>query len=121
MGFAITKKTQSAIPDVPWQKLKKRVLGEKYDLSLVLTNDIIIKKLNKKYLRKNKTAGVLAFPLTDKEGEVFICPLHIKKEAKKYKFDFKDYLKKNFIHGLLHLKGFKHGKKMEEEEKSLEK
>lgn len=56
-----------------------------------------------------KTSNVLAFPLSKTSGEIVIC----KAAAKPYTADFL------FIHGLLHLKGYKHGGIMEREEAKL--
>lgn len=96
--------------DTRWQKIKNKVLGKSFNLSVVLTDDNLLRKLNRKYRGKNKSTSVLSFRLSKKDGEIFINKKFAKKKA------FFDYL---FIHSLLHLKGFRHGKKMEEEEKKL--
>ena len=116
MNFSLTKMVKGALPKIPWSKIKNKVIGEKYDLSLVLTNDIIIKRLNSRYLKRNRATCILAFMLSSRQGEIFICPSWIKKIAKENKMNFKYELNKIFIHGLLHLKGREHGKKMEKEE-----
>ena len=91
-------------------------------LTLLLSNNNYIKKLNYKFRNKNKPTDVLSFPY------------HAKKELKKYFKEKKIYLgdiaisyeyifiKKNkclsnqkvliktFIHGFLHLLGFDHNK-----------
>jgi probable rRNA maturation factor len=89
-----------------WKKIKDRVLGKDYDLSAVSASDALMKKLNKTYRKKKGSANVLSFPLSKKMGEIFI-----NKNAKQKKL--------LFIHSLLHLKGLKHGKIMEREEKKL--
>ena len=71
-----------------------------------------MKKLNKKFLKKNKTTDVLSFPTNlkyDKNyylGDIAICYEIINKRSKltnfKYEFD------KMWIHGYLHLLGFDH-------------
>lgn len=96
--------------DAKWQRIKNKVLGKDFNLSVVLANDNLIRKLNKKYRGKDKSTTVLSFRLTKKDGEIFINKKFAKKRA------FFDYL---FIHSLLHLKGLRHGKKMEEEEQKL--
>lgn len=92
-----------------WQKIKNQVLGKKYDLSAVFADNALMKELNKTYRKKAEPANVLSFALSKKEGEIFI-----NKKFEKQKYS--DYL---FVHSLLHLKGFKHGKKMETEEKII--
>jgi probable rRNA maturation factor len=89
-----------------WKKIKNRVLGEKYDLSVVLAREAMMKKLNETYRKKEGPTDVLSFSLSPTMGEIFIN----KKAA------HKDYL---FIHSLLHLKGLKHGKEMEKEEQKI--
>ena len=59
--------------------------------------------------RTTKTSNVLSFPLSKTSGEILIC----KAAAKPYTVEFL------FIHGLLHLKGLKHGAIMEGEESRL--
>src|SRR3989338_8344437 len=81
---------------IPWKKIKEEILGKKYDLSVVLAGDSLMKKLNNTYCRKNKPASVLSFPFSQKQGEIFI------NLAQKTHFPL--FL---FIHALLHLKGFK--------------
>ncbi|MBU3925909.1 rRNA maturation RNase YbeY [Patescibacteria group bacterium] len=94
-----------------WQELKNEILGENFNLSLVYATNRLIRKLNKIYRKKDKPTTVLSFPLSKKDGEIFLNLALIKKE----KINL-DYL---FIHSLLHLKGFRHGVKMEKKEKSI--
>lgn len=67
------------------------------------------KQLTKAQLHKTPTSNVLSFPLSKTSGEIVIC----KSAAKPYTLEFL------FIHGLLHLKGYKHGGIMEHEEAKL--
>ncbi|MCX6731545.1 MAG: rRNA maturation RNAse YbeY [Candidatus Parcubacteria bacterium] len=89
-----------------WKKIKDKVLGKKYDLSVVVADSRTMKKLNETYRKKKGPANVLSFPLSKDMGEIFI-----NKKANQ-----KDFL---FIHSLLHLKGLKHGKIMEREEQKI--
>lgn len=56
-----------------------------------------------KRVHTRKISNVLSFPLSKSSGEILIC----KKAAPPYTLE---YL---FIHGLCHLKGYKHGATME--------
>ncbi len=96
--------------DARWQRIKNRILGKSFNLSVVFADDNLLRKLNRKYRGKDKSTAVLSFRLTEKDGEIFINKKFAKKRA------YFDYL---FIHSLLHLKGFRHGKKMEKEEEKL--
>lgn len=91
------------------KKIVNYVLGKKFDLSVVFADDALMKKLNEKYRKKTGAADVLSFPLSKTAGEIFI---NKKFKDKKYA----DYL---FAHSVLHLKGFRHGKAMENEEIKL--
>jgi ssRNA-specific RNase YbeY (16S rRNA maturation enzyme) len=96
-------------------QIKKVVLGEAYDLSFAFVTPhemraaMKYKKLPPNELTKTKTSNVLSFPLSKKSGEILIC----KAAAKPYT---PEYL---FIHGLLHIKGLKHGATMERTEERL--
>ena len=105
----------------PWQKIKEKVLGKKYELSLVLAGNALMKKLNLKYpprveertrveagRRKNKIASVLSFSFSKRQGEIFIN-LSQKKHSPVFLF----------IHALLHLKGLEHSVKMKGQEQEL--
>ena len=92
-----------------WLKLKNQVLGEKYDLSFFYAENDEMRRLNKIYRKKDYPANVLSFPLSLNEGEILINETYREKH-------YADYL---FIHSLLHLKGFKHGKKMDEKETEI--
>lgn len=102
-----------------WIKLKEEVLGKKYELSLVFAKEELMEKLHQNHLKKNGATTVLSFSLSKNLGEIFLCPQFIKKEAKKYEFKYNEHLKKLFIHGLLHLKGMRHGEKMDTEEQKI--
>lgn len=91
--------------NIPYQKIVEKVLGKKYELSLVFCGSYLSKKLNKKYRRKNYTANVLTFPLSKNSGEIFI-KLPINKQYS---------IQELFIHGLAHLKGYNHKNKKETE------
>ena len=89
---------------VPHKKLKELVLGKKYELSFAYVTPAQMRRAMKyKKTPAKKLSNVLAFPLSKTSGEILIC----KQAAKPYSLA---YL---FIHGLCHLKGYKHGATME--------
>ncbi|MBI2046500.1 MAG: rRNA maturation RNase YbeY [Parcubacteria group bacterium] len=106
---------------LPFQDIKKAVLGERYVLSLVFVGDARSRQLNKKYRGKNKPANVLSFPLGTGEGEIFINPIRAKKDAPSFQTTPKKMLGILFIHGMLHLKGLRHSSTMERAEKKFRK
>ncbi len=104
----MTNLSRKKVSEDNWEKIKDGVLGKNYDLSLVLAGNNLMKKLNSRYRGQNQPASVLSFPLSEKEGEVFVNVVQ-----KKYP------VSSLFIHALLHLKNFEHGVRMKEQEEKL--
>ncbi len=98
------------------KKISKKILSQDYNLSLFLGDKKTSKQINHTYRNKNKSTNILSFPLSPSEGEIILDTETIKEEAKQKNKNYSHYLTYIFIHGLLHLKGFKHGSKMEKEE-----
>jgi probable rRNA maturation factor len=96
-----------------FDQIKKAILGDKYELSLVFITAKKIKNLNKIYRNINKPTDILSFPLSKTSGEIFICPAEAKKMMLEFKRSYKNFLAFLFIHGLVHLKGYDHGCEME--------
>jgi probable rRNA maturation factor len=92
----------------------------KAELSIVLTNDAEVKKLNRIYRGKNKTTDVLSFPLLEgkkfpaglKEnvalGDVVVSVPQTKRQALEVGKPFKAELALLVVHGVLHLLGYDH-------------
>lgn len=89
------------------------------DLSIAFVGQGRMRQLNKRYLSRNRTTDVLAFPepklnikipsaLGNSLGEVIISLRDVKKNAKRYKVRYKQELVKVIIHGILHLMGYEH-------------
>jgi probable rRNA maturation factor len=114
--FSITS-TIKSYPNFPYQEIKNAILGKNYELSLTFVGTKRAQKLNVDYRKKNYVPNVLSFPLSDDCGEIFICPEIAYKEAWEFNLSKNGYIAFLFIHGLLHLKGYDHGVKMEELEK----
>jgi probable rRNA maturation factor len=116
----ITNTTKGKLPSLPFSLIKNNILGKNYDLSIVLISKKKSQELNFKYRKINKPTNILSFPLSKKEGEIFLCPVLIKKEIKKFNRSFRVLLGFLVIHGMLHLKGRQHSSRMEKEEKKYE-
>jgi len=119
--FEYKNLTRSKIPNLPLEEMKNSVLGRGFSLSLVFCGDYLSSRLNNSYRKKNKPTNILSFPLSEKEGEIFINLKKVTSEAKKYDKKFKEYLSYIYIHGLVHLKGFDHGPKMDALEEKFKK
>ena len=118
-SFSIINKTKSKIPKLPFSEMKEAVLGKDYELSLVFIGERRSKKLNTEYRNKHKSGNVLSFPLDEKTGELFICPVRARREAKSFDRTPTNFIAFLFIHGLLHLKGMDHGSTMEKAEEKI--
>lgn len=99
------------------EKMKNEILDKNYYLSINFINKNEALLLNKKYRNKDYIPNILSFPLFQDSGEIFISLFVVRKEAKKFGMTYKNFLIFIIIHGLLHLKGLDHSKKMEDLEK----
>ena len=90
--------------------------NKKITLSLLLSNNKCIKKLNKNFRNKNKSTDILSFPLAKKTkiskktyiGDIIISYNFMNKPKSQNIKSFKKKVIKTFIHGYLHLLGFDH-------------
>ncbi len=90
--------------------------NKKISLTLLLSNNRCIKKLNKNFRNKNKSTDILSFPLAKKTlilkktyiGDIIISYNFMNKPKSQNKKNFKEKVIKTFIHGFLHLVGFDH-------------
>ena len=111
---------------------KYQFKNKKVFLTLLLSNNKSIKKLNKQFRNKNKATDILSFPLQKKIkvknksylGDIIISYNFMNKPKNLEIKLFKDKVLKNFIHGFLHLLGFDHiklkdYKKMLKEEQKI--
>ena len=115
-GLEIINKTKGRLPSLPFELIKKTVLGKNYELSLVFTTASKMLELNKTYRNLNEPTDILSFPLSKTSGEIFICPSETKKMMAEFDRTYENFLAFLFIHGLVHLKGYDHGDKMEKVE-----
>ena len=110
--------TVRSYPRLPFNDMKNIIAGKKYQLSLVFVGATRARKLNSDTRGKTYVPNVLSFPLSDTAGEIYITPAIAKSEARKFNLTYQGYVGYLFIHGLLHLKGFDHGPKMEKLEQT---
>ncbi|MDR0453274.1 MAG: rRNA maturation RNase YbeY [Deferribacteraceae bacterium] len=89
------------------------------ELSLTLTDDEIIRSINKQYRKKNKATDVLSFPMYDKFmlGDIVISLESAEKQATGADITTDREVAFLFIHGFLHLLGFDHERSSDDEEK----
>ncbi len=89
-------------------------LDEDVFVSIFLTSDKKIKKLNHQYRNKNKPTNVLSFPMQSSSdgtyllGDIVLSNQTLLKESIEQNVTKYDYLCKMTIHGMLHLLGYDH-------------
>tara|TARA_B100000787_G_scaffold163140_1_gene144508 strand:+ start:212 stop:682 length:471 start_codon:yes stop_codon:yes gene_type:complete len=111
---------------------KYKFIKKKISLTILLSNNRNIKKLNKKFRNKNKPTDVLSFPSEKKLnikkfpylGDIVISYEFMNKPKTSNNLEFKNKVIKIFIHGFLHLLGHDHiklkdFKKMFKEEEKI--
>ena len=95
---------------------KYRFIKKKVALTILLSDNKSIKKLNKKFRNKNKATDVLSFPSEKKInikkspyiGDIVISYDFMNKPKTLSTQEFKNKVTKIFIHGFLHLLGYDH-------------
>ena len=95
---------------------KYRFIKKKVSLTILLSNNKKIKKLNKKFRNKNKSTDVLSFPSETKInikkssyiGDIILSYEFMNKPKTLNVLEFKSKVTKIFIHGFLHLLGYDH-------------
>jgi probable rRNA maturation factor len=98
------------------------------ELSMTLTNDKDIQKINKKFRQSNTPTNVLSFPLYEKEffevikqekyvvlGDIIVSLETLIREAGEQGITFDYHLNHLIIHSILHLIGFDHREDAEAE------
>ena len=88
-----------------------------------MVNDRRIRQLNRKFRSKDKPTDVLAFPYNELVGpekllgDVIISRETTRRNVKRFKVSYQVELKRLVIHGVLHVLGYDHGKRMSYAEK----
>jgi len=115
------------------KKLAQKILkdlGEKGDLNIILVPDSFMRKLNQRYTNRKGTTDVLSFSFQENKtpkdkraflGEVYISVERIREQAEDYQVPFDQELRRLVAHGTLHLLGYEHkGKKDQEKMRKKE-
>ena len=95
---------------------KYKFIKKKVGLTILLSNNRRIKRLNKKFRNKNKSTDILSFPSEKKFdikkslyiGDIVISYEFMNKPKALSALEFKHKVAKIFIHGFLHLLGYDH-------------
>ncbi|MBU0732000.1 rRNA maturation RNase YbeY [Patescibacteria group bacterium] len=89
------------------------------EVSLVIVDDDEMRKINKKWRKKDKTTDVLSFSLAPETGEILISCERVRAQARQFKVTNKEEIKRLILHGTLHLMGYTHKQMKKIENKIL--
>lgn len=108
--------------------MDKLGFGQAYSVNITFVDEDEIKELNKTYRNVEKVTDVLSFPLLSDEdkdidygekyediGDIVICKSVAKIQAKEYGHSYIREVCFLSLHGLLHLLGYDHIEKQDEE------
>jgi probable rRNA maturation factor len=102
------------IPDIPFLAIKEKILGKKYEVTVIFCTPKESQERNKTYRGKDYPTNILSFPLSQDEGEIYISLSTVRRDAKNFEMSYIKFLHLLIIHGMLHLKGMDHSSTMEE-------
>lgn len=118
-NLTITRLTKGKLPSLPFLAVKNHILGKHFSLSLAFIDLPTMKKLSHEYKGDETHTNILTFPLDSQEAEIVMNLQTIRSVAKNFDMKYQQHILFLFIHGCLHLKGYKHGPEMEDLEEKL--
>ncbi|WP_263353105.1 rRNA maturation RNase YbeY [Acidicapsa acidisoli] len=90
----------------------KAAVGLKGEVSVLLTTDVGVRGLNRRFRKKNKATDVLSFPVEDASfgyaGDLAISVETAARQAQEQGHRLSVELRVLILHGLLHLAGYDH-------------
>nr|WP_320194331.1 rRNA maturation RNase YbeY [uncultured Desulfobacter sp.] len=133
----IDNQQKERLPTAPLHQKTEQILNalgcDNHEISIVITDDVQVRDLNRSYRGKDTPTNVLSFPMQEGEfsditpgllGDVVISLDTARAEAQTAGISTDERMSQLLIHGILHLIGFDHElgetQAREMEEKSLE-
>ncbi|MFZ3043901.1 MAG: rRNA maturation RNase YbeY [Minisyncoccia bacterium] len=110
--------TRRSVPRFAYAAVAAHVLPG-WEVSLVFVGPAKARALNEQLRGKDYIPNVLSYAAGKKNGEIFICLSEAAKQAPEHSLSEREFVLYLFIHGLLHLKGWAHGARMERSERKL--
>lgn len=119
--------SDSGVRLIPLKNLARRILkdsGKKGEVNIILVPNDYMRRLNQRFTGRKGSTDVLSFsfredkaPEGNKEflGEVYVSVDKARRQAQSYKVSFNQELKRLVAHGMLHLLGYDHKGKRDEE------
>ncbi len=126
----LNRQRRRRVDRAAFERLLRRLLrryGVRWPaVTLVFADDAEVRRLNRKFRRKDKTTDVLSFPLREKGpdgrfhlGDIIISVPRAAAQARELGHSLRYELEYLAAHGFLHLLGFEHFRGHEEEEAEL--
>ena len=104
--FAVSHPRKTA----KWIRLMVAQEGKELSkLTYIFCADSFLMDLNKQYLKHNTDTDIISFDLSEDssmEGEIYISIPRVRENAKRFDAPFEEELRRNLIHGVLHLMGY---------------
>lgn len=99
-------------------------IAPKGSVSVAFVTDDAMRKLNRRWRRKDRTTDVLSFappalPASSAPrewGDIFVSPAYVRTEARRRSIAFREETLRVIVHGMLHLMGYDHATDREETE-----
>ena len=128
------KEYEKTIEKVLTQCFKEEGLeNSKLSITITITTEEGIQKINREYRNIDKATDVLSFPMFEKDeldqkiakqdfqyedilGDIIICIKKVEEQAKEYEHSFEREFSYMLVHGFYHLMGYDH---IKEEDKVL--
>ncbi|WP_320044182.1 rRNA maturation RNase YbeY [uncultured Desulfobacter sp.] len=137
LKILIDNQQKERLPTAPLHQKTEQILNalgcNNHEISIVVTDDVQVRDLNRSYRGKDTPTNVLSFPMQEGEfsditpgllGDVVISLDTARAEAQAGGISTDERMSQLLIHGILHLIGFDHElgeiQALEMEEKSLE-
>lgn len=114
---------QQAMDTAPYELVLDKVfetVDETKSMQIIFVDNDTIQQMNQMYRQKNQPTDVLSFVNDEQEddslGDIFISIDKAQEQAKTYGHSLKREIGFLAVHGYLHLKGYDHETKAQEEE-----
>jgi probable rRNA maturation factor len=92
-------------------------LGQQITLRVVGAAEA--RTLNRAFRRRDHPTNVLSFSYGPNHGDLVLCHPVIAREAREWKKELSAHYAHLVVHGMLHLRGLRHGRRMERAETLL--
>jgi probable rRNA maturation factor len=92
-------------------------LGQQITLRVVGAAEA--RTLNRAFRKRDYATNVLSFSYGPNQGDLVLCHAVIAREAREWKKELSAHYAHLVVHGMLHLRGLRHGRRMERAEIAL--